>query len=153
MSNPNISPVYRVGQVESLIQETEGENLPREWDFRPLCGAVNYCVLRASRGEAPGPTGGLQRPQTTAKLSNRDLTQMRIAGQRMASKYITVQNARIYSCYFLWSEFEFNLYIICLRFITNVINNVTGLAETKKCPQDLTFTKNRQNKLSHVAKK
>ena len=41
-----------VGQVEvghssetSLVQETEGENLPREWDFRPFCGAVNYCVF------------------------------------------------------------------------------------------------------------
>ena len=51
-----------------------------------------------------------------------------------------------------WGEFELNLYIICLRFITNIINYVTGLAEHKKCPQDLTFTKNRQNKLSHVAK-
>ena len=25
--------------------------------------------------------------------------------------------------------------------------------KTKQCPQDLTFTKNRQNKFSHVAKK
>ena len=39
----NVGPVYRVGQVEighssktSLIQETEGENLPREKDFRPF---------------------------------------------------------------------------------------------------------------------
>ena len=94
-----IGPVYRVGQVEiehssetSLIQETEGENLPREWGFRPLCGALNYCVFIASRGFAPGPppgiwpglTGGLQRPQTPAELSNRDLTQMRIGGQRTA---------------------------------------------------------------------
>ena len=94
-----IGPVYRVGQVEIghsfetlLIQETEGENLPREWDFRPLCGAVNYCVFRASRGFAPwtptgfctGSTGGLQRRQTPAELSNRDLTQRRIGGQRMA---------------------------------------------------------------------
>ena len=39
------------------------------------------------------------------------------------------------------------------RFITNIINYVAGLAETKKCPQDLTFTKNCENKLSHVAKK
>ena len=43
----NVGPVNRVGQVEtehssktSLIQETEGENLPIEWDFRPLCGTV-----------------------------------------------------------------------------------------------------------------
>ena len=40
VGHPNIGPVYRVGQVEiehssktSLIQETEGENLPREWYF------------------------------------------------------------------------------------------------------------------------
>ena len=56
----NIGPVYRMDQVEighssetSFIQETEGENLPREWDFRPLCSAINYCVFRASRGFAP----------------------------------------------------------------------------------------------------
>ena len=56
----NIGHVYGAGQVEighssksSLIQETEGGNLPREWDFRPLCGAVNYSVFRASRGFAP----------------------------------------------------------------------------------------------------
>ena len=96
MSDLNIGPVYRVGQVEighsSLIQETEGENLPREWDFRPLCGAVNYCVFRASRGFVSGPstglcpglTWGLQRPQTPAELSNKDLTQMRIGCQRTA---------------------------------------------------------------------
>ena len=60
MSDLNIGPVYRVGQVEighssktSLIQETEGENLLREWDFRSLCGAVNYCVFGASRGFRP----------------------------------------------------------------------------------------------------
>ena len=39
-----------------------------------------------------------------------------------------------------------------LRFITNIINYVTGLAEAKKIPQALTFTKDRQNKLSRVAK-
>ena len=43
-------------------------------------------------------------------------------------------------------EFELNLNIICLRFITNIINYVTGLAETIKCPQDLTFTKNRSSR-------
>ena len=32
------------------------------------------------------------------------------------------------------------VYIIDLRFITNIINYDTGSAETKKCPQDLTFT-------------
>ena len=39
----NIGPVYRVGQVEielssktSLFQESEEENLLREWDFRPI---------------------------------------------------------------------------------------------------------------------
>ena len=52
------------------------------------------------------------------------------------SKFITVENARIYNCYFLfWAEFELNLYIIYFR------------------PQDLTVTRNRQNKLFHVAKK
>ena len=50
------------------------------------------------------------------------------------------------------AEFELNLYIICLRFITNIIYYVTGLAETKKCLEDLTSTKNCQNELSHVAK-
>ena len=34
----------------------------------------------------PGPTGGLQRPKAPAQLSNRDLTQMRIGGQRTAFK-------------------------------------------------------------------
>ena len=91
--------VYRVGQIEighssetSLIQENKGENLPKEWDFRPLCGAVNYCVFRASRGFVPWtPTRtlpwthwGLQRPQIPAELSNRDLIQMRTRGQRTA---------------------------------------------------------------------
>ena len=99
MDHLNISPVYRVGQVEIghsskslLMQETEGENLLREWDFTPLCGAVNYCVFRASRGFAPGPppglcpglTGSLQRPQTQTEPSSRDLTQMRVGGQRAA---------------------------------------------------------------------
>ena len=68
MGHLKIGPVYRVGQVEighssktSLIQETEGENLPREWDFIPLCGSVNYCVFRAGPppGICPGLTGGL----------------------------------------------------------------------------------------------
>ena len=43
----NIGHVYRVGQIKiehssetSLIQETEEENLLREWDFRPLCDTV-----------------------------------------------------------------------------------------------------------------
>ena len=57
------------------------------------------------------------------------------------------------NCFSFWGKFELNLYIICFRFMTNIISYVTGLAETKKCPQDLTFTKSRQNKLSHVAKK
>ena len=63
-----------------------------------------------------------------------------------------MQGFIVVTCSF-WGEFELNIYIICLRFMTNIINYVTGLAETKKCPQDLTFTKNRQNKLSHAAKK
>ena len=92
MGHLNIGPVNRMGHVEighssktSLIHETEGENLPREWDFRPLCGAVNFTL--------------------------------------------------------------------CFSFIITNINYVTGLAEHKKCPQDLKFTKNRQNKLSHVARR
>ena len=40
-----------------------------------------------------------------------------------------------------------------LRFITNNINHVTSLAENIKRPQTFTFTKNRQNKLSHVTEK
>ena len=88
--SPKFGPVYRVGQVEighssktSLIQETEGENLPREWHFRPLCGAVNYCVFRASR-TLPWTHWGLTTAQAPAELSNGDLTQMRIGGQRTA---------------------------------------------------------------------
>ena len=104
----------------------------------------------------PGPTRGLQHPQTPAELSNRDLTQMRIGRSedsfQNASLY-KMQGFIVVTCSF-WGEFEFNLYIICLRFITNIINYVSGLGETKNCPPDLTFTKNRQNiKLSHVAKK
>ena len=68
-----------------LIQETKGENLPREWHFRPLCGAVNYCVF--SRSELPGSLPpwthwGFTVPP--AELGNRDLPQMRIGGQRTA---------------------------------------------------------------------
>ena len=88
MGHLNIGPVNRAGQVEigrssktSLMQETEGENLPREWDFGPLCGTVNYCVIRASKGFTPQtPTRTLPwthcAPQTPAELSNKDLTQM-----------------------------------------------------------------------------
>ena len=110
MSHLNIGPVYRVGQVEighssktSLIQETEGENLPIEWDFRPPFGAVNYCVFRASRtpGLCPGPTGGVQRPQNPAELTIEALHKggQEVKGRHL--KYMTVQNARIYSCYLL----------------------------------------------------
>ena len=72
-------------------------------------------------------------------------------GFRNTSLY-KMQGFMVVTCSFR-GEFEQNLYIICLRFITNAISYVTGLAETKKCPQDITFTKNRQNKLSHVPKK
>ena len=157
MGHLNIGPVYRVGQVEaehssktSLFQETEGENLPRERDFRPLL----IMCFRVSRGFAPGPhqdssrsTGGSQHLQTPAELRNRYLTQMRIGGQRTAFKIhhcTKMQGFIAVTCSF-WSEFELNLNIICLRFTTNIINYVTGLAETKKCPQDLTFTKNRSS--------
>ena len=87
MDHLNIGPVFRVGQVEiehssktSLFQETEGEIYRESGILDPLW----HCVFRASRGFAPGPTGGSQCPQTPAELSNRDLTQMRIEGQRMA---------------------------------------------------------------------
>ena len=76
MGHINIGPVYRVGQVKiehssetSLFQETEGENLLREWDFRPL---VVLCFESFTA------------PQTPAELSNRDLAQMKIGGQRTA---------------------------------------------------------------------
>ena len=42
-----------------------------------------------------------------------------------------MQGFIVVTCSF-WGEFEPNLNIICLRFITNIINYVTGLAETKK---------------------
>ena len=41
-----------------------------------------------------------------------------------------MQGFIVVTCPF-WDEFELNLHIICLRFITNIINYVTGLAETK----------------------
>ena len=55
-----------------------------------------------------------------------------------------MQGFIVVTCSF-WGEFELNLSVICLRFITNIIKYVTGLGETKKCPQDLTFTKNRSS--------
>ena len=139
MGHLNIGPVYKVGQVEighssktSLIQETEGENLLREWDFRPLCGAANYCVFKASRDFAPWTTTkalpwthwGLTAPQTPAELSNRDLTQMRMLlsyplsedGFRNTS-LCRMQEFIVVTCSF-WGEFELNIYIICLGFIT-----------------------------------
>ena len=106
-----------------------------------------YCLFRASRDFAPGPTGASPHPQTPAELSNRYLTQMRIEGQRTAFEIhhcTKMQGFIVVTCSF-WGEFELNLNIICLRFITNIINYVTGLAETKKCPPDLTFTKNPPN--------
>ena len=87
MGHLNIGPVYRVGQVEiehssktSLFQETEVENLSREWDFRPL---VVLC-FQSFQGLRRWTHWGLTAPQTPAELSSRDLTQMRIGGQRTA---------------------------------------------------------------------
>ena len=61
MGHLNIGPVYRVGQVKidhssktSLFQEIEGEIYRESEILDPLW----YCVFRASRGFAPGPTGG-----------------------------------------------------------------------------------------------
>ena len=171
MGHLNIGPVYWVGQVEighssktSLIHETEGENLPREWDFRPLCGAVNHCVFKASRGFfpwtpwpsglCPGSTGGLQRPQSPAELSNRKITQMSRRSEEgfQNTSLYKMQGLIVVTCSF-WGEFELNLYFICLRFITNIINYVTGLAETKKCPQDLQIVRKSFLMLQKVKKK
>ena len=75
-------------------------------------------------------------------------------GENLSSRNTSLykmQEFVIVTCSF-WGEFELDLYHLS-RFITNIINYVAGLAETKKCPQDLTFTKNCENKLSHVAEK
>ena len=164
MGHLNIGPVYRVGQIEiehssktSLFQETEGEIYRESETLDPLW----YCVFRASRGfTSPGLcsglTGGSQHPQTPAELSNRYLTQMRIGGQRTVFEIhhcTKMQGFIVVSCSF-WGELELNLNIICLRFITNIINYVTGLAETKNVHKtSLSLKIDRQNKLSHVAKK
>ena len=84
-----------------------------------------YCVFRASRGFVPGPTGSSQHPQTPAELSNRYFTQMRIGGQRMAFEIhhcTKMQGFSIVVTCSFWGEFELNLDIICLRFITNLRN-------------------------------
>ena len=136
-----------MGQVEiehssktSLFQETEWENLPRE--TRTL----------------PDPLGAHSTPRPPAELSNTYLTQMRIGAQRTAFEihhYTKMQGFIVVTCS-IWGEFELNLNIICLRFMTNMINYVTGLAETKKCrlhKTSLSLKIVRQNKLSHGAKK
>ena len=74
MGHLNIGPVYKVGHFEiehssktSLFQETEGENLPRELDFRPLVVLrfQNFQGLRpwTPPGLCSGRTGGLQSPR------------------------------------------------------------------------------------------
>ena len=95
----------------------------------------------------PDPLGAHSTPRPPAELSNRYLTQMRIGAQRTAFKihHCTKMQGFIVVTCSIWGEFELNLNIICLRFMTNMINYVAGLAETKKCPQDLTFTKNRSS--------
>ena len=81
---------------------------------------------------------------------------MRIGGQRTAFEIhhcTKMQGFIVVTCSF-WGEFELNLNIICLRFITNIINYVTGLGETKSVHKtSLSLKIVRQNKLSHVAKK
>ena len=122
-----------MGQVEighssktSLIQETLGGNLPREWDFRPLCGTVNYCVFR------PWTHWGLTVPQTAAELSDRDLTnEDRRSEDSFRNTSLYKMQGFIVTCSF-WGEFELNLYNICLRSMTNIINYIRGLVETKK---------------------
>ena len=123
MGHLNIGPVYRVGQVEiehssktSLIQETEGENLPREWDFGPLCGAVNYCVFRASRGFAPWT------PTTALHWTYLGLTappDPRIGGQRTAFEIHHCTKCKHLQLSFALFRVNLSLtsIIICLRFI------------------------------------
>ena len=107
-------------------------------------------------GLCSGPTGASQHPQTPAELSNRYFTQMRIGGQRTVFEIHHCTKMRgfiVVTCPF-WGEFDLNLNIICLRFITNIINYVTGLAETKNVHKtSLSLKIDRQNKRSHVAKK
>ena len=170
MGQQNISAVCRVSQVEighssktSLIQETEGENPPREWDFRPLCGSVNILCFQSFQGRHPldpqqdsalDPLGACSAPDPSSieqqipytNEDRRSENSFRNTSQYKMKGFIVV------TCSFL-GEFKLNLHIICCRFITNITNFVTGLADTKKCPEDLTFTKNFQIKLSHVAKK
>ena len=151
MGHLNIGSVYRVGQVEiehSFLKLHYSKRLKgKMYQESEILDPLWYCVFRASRGCAPGSTEDSQHPQTLAELSSRYLTQMRTGGQRMAFEihhYTKMQGFIVVTCSF-WGEFELNLNIICLRFITNIINYVTGLAETKKCPQDLTFTKNQSS--------
>ena len=94
-------------------------------------------------------------PGPPAELSNRYHTQMRIGGQRTAFEIhhcTKMQGFIVVTCSFC-CEFELNLNIICLRFITNIINYVTGLAETKNVHKtSLSLKIIRQDKFSHVAK-
>ena len=46
-------------------------------------------------GLCPRPTGGLQRPQTPDEFSNRDLTQMRMGGERTEKKYFRTFLSRL----------------------------------------------------------
>ena len=98
-------PVYRVGQVQ--IEHSSKRLKGKIYRESGILDLLWYCVFRASRGFAArpqedsvlDPLGDHCAPKTLAELSNRDLTQMRIRGQKRLSKYITVQNARIYGCY------------------------------------------------------
>ena len=147
-----IGPVYRVGQVEiehssktSLFQETEGENLPRESDFRSLLVMCfqsfqglcpwtppglcqTHWGLTGPHQDSARPTGGSQDPtrtlpdplgahSTPVELSNRYPTKMRIRGQRTAFEihYCTKMQGFIVVTCSFWGEFELNLNIICLR--------------------------------------
>ena len=64
----------------------------------------------------PWTHGGLQRPQTPAELSNRDLTQMRIGGQRTAFEIHHCTNARIYRLLLL-APFGVNLSLTSISFV------------------------------------
>ena len=128
MGHLNIGPVYRVGQVEierssktSLFQETEGENVLREWDFRPH---VVLCFQSfqgphpwTPPGLSPIPTGGSQCPETPTELSNRDLAQMRIGGQRTA--FEIHQSTKCKDLWLLLILFGVNLSLTSVSFVSD----------------------------------
>ena len=91
-------------------------------------------------------------------IIDRDLTQMRTGGQRTAFEIPNCRNVKIHSCYLLLLQpiLASTFKMIYYKFITDIVIHVISLinlSETRARPQTLMFTKNRQNKLSYVAKK